>query len=175
VRDELLRLLPALRRFARGLAGNLDEADDLVQSACERAIRNIRQWRPGTRLDSWLYRIIQTTWIDQRRAQGVRDRHALGVAATAEIGGGGEATAIDKLTLKAVDVALDQLPEAQRAVLLLVCVEQLSYAEAGEILQVPVGTVMSRLSRARLALRHLVPDGENNRAAMSAADRMAAK
>ena len=72
VQAELVALLPRLRRFARGLAGVPDQADDLVQAACERALTRIHQWTPGTRLDSWMFRIIQTIWLDQKRAQRVR-------------------------------------------------------------------------------------------------------
>jgi RNA polymerase sigma-70 factor (ECF subfamily) len=72
VQAELVALLPRLRRFARGLAGAPDQADDLVQAACERAIARIHQWTPGTRLDSWMFRIVQTIWLDEKRAQRVR-------------------------------------------------------------------------------------------------------
>jgi Asp-tRNA(Asn)/Glu-tRNA(Gln) amidotransferase A subunit family amidase len=72
IQAELVALLPRLRRFARGLAGVPDQADDLVQAACEKALSRIHQWTPGTRLDSWMFRIVQTTWLDQKRAQKVR-------------------------------------------------------------------------------------------------------
>ena len=127
-RKELLAILPRLRRFARGLAHNSDEADDLVQMACERAIRNIVQWQPGTRLDSWMYRIIQTAWTDLVRARRVRHGYAEATAATASVATGGESAAIDRLTLQAVRCAIQRLPEAQREVLLLVCVEQIGRA-----------------------------------------------
>ena len=159
-RNELLAVLPRLRRFARGLTGSSHDADDLVQIACERAIRNIGQWNPTTRMDSWLYRIVQTAWIDSRRANKVRADYAAAVTATATEEHGGEDQTVAALTVGAVDAALQQLPEEQRNVLLLVCVEQLSYAQAAEVLRIPVGTVMSRLARGRLALRRLV-DGPN--------------
>ena len=73
VREELVALLPRLRRFAYSLSGSLDEADDLVQAACERALTRLHQYRPGTRLDSWMFRIIQTIWIDRRRSAARRD------------------------------------------------------------------------------------------------------
>lgn len=159
-RNELLAVLPRLRRFARGLTGSSHDADDLVQTACERAIRNIAQWNPATRMDSWLYRIVQTAWIDAGRARKVRADYAEAVSATATEEHGGEEQAVASLTVGAVDEALQRLPEEQRNVLLLVCVEQLSYAQAAEVLRIPVGTVMSRLARGRLALRRLV-DGED--------------
>ena len=155
-RNELLAVLPRLRRFARGLVGNQHEADDLVQTACERAIRHFDGWDPGTRLDSWMFRVLQTAWIDRGRAQQVRNEYVETVAATADPAVGGEAQELASLTLGMVDSAMQLLPEAQRSVLLLVCVEQLSYAEAAEVLGVPVGTIMSRLARGRLALRRLI-------------------
>jgi RNA polymerase sigma-70 factor (ECF subfamily) len=155
-RSEMLAALPRLRRFARGLVGNQHEADDLVQTACERAIRHFDGWEPGARLDSWMFRVLQTAWIDRRRAQRVRNDYVETIAAVTNPVVGGEAQALASLTLGMVDAAMQLLPESQRAVLLLVCVEQLSYAEAAEVLGVPVGTVMSRLARGRLALRRLI-------------------
>ena len=127
-----------------------------MQTACERAIRHFDGWDPGTRLDSWMFRVLQTAWIDRRRAQQVRNEYVETVSAIAHPVVGGEAQALASLTLGMVDSAMQLLPEAQRAVLLLVCVEQLSYAEAAEVLGVPVGTIMSRLARGRLALRRLI-------------------
>lgn len=161
-RKELLALLPRLRRFARGLVGNTDEADDLVQTACERAIRNIDQWHLGTRLDSWMYRIVQSAWIDAVRARRTRDNYAKVVAATTLASTGGEKDAMNRLTLQSIQEALQQLPNEQRVVVLLICVEELSYAQAAEVLGVPVGTIMSRLARGRLALRRLVEGHEDN-------------
>lgn len=158
-REELVNLLPRLRRFARSLVGNSDDADDLLQTACERAIKNIHQWQRGTRLDSWMYRIVQSAWIDSLRARRTRDAYAESVAmATPEIAG--ESIVVERLTLAAVQHALQRLPPEQRAILLLVCVEQLSYVEAAAVLEIPIGTVMSRLARGRLALRSLVEGQE---------------
>src|SRR5258708_24818881 len=81
VRAEMVALLPRLRRFARGLVGAPDQADDLVQAACERAIARIEQWTPGTRLDSWMFRIVQTIWLDERRAAKGRTGGGRGAAA----------------------------------------------------------------------------------------------
>lgn len=163
-RKELLALLPRLRRFAQGLVGNADEADDLVQTACERAIRNIGHWRPSTRLDSWMYRIVQTAWIDTVRARRTRDNYAKVVAGTASASSGGEGEAMNRLTLESVQEALQKLPDEQRVVVLLICVEELSYSQAAEVLGVPVGTIMSRLARGRLALRNLIEGREGNSA-----------
>ena len=161
IADELVTLLPRLWRFARGLAGNADEADDLVQTACEKALSHLDQWRPATRLDSWMYRIIRNAYLDSLRARKTRSDHVLRVIEGGQ--GEGQETAVDgqrlvesRMTLDAVQQGLSQLPEEQRSVLLLVCVEGCSYKEAADILSVPPGTVMSRLARGRLALAEWV-------------------
>lgn len=148
---DLVALLPRLRRFARGLAGSLDAADDLVQAACERALANRAQWQPGTRLDSWMYRIVQNLWIDQMRS-GNR-WHQADEATLASLPANDMARAVEaRIELAAVRSAIDALPPEQRAVLMLVTVEGQSYRDAAGILEIPIGTVMSRLARARLAL-----------------------
>lgn len=153
IRGELVALLPRLRRFAYALTGSLDEADDVVQTVCERALTRLDQFQPGTRLDSWLFRIAQTTWID--RVRSLRRRDANGepelmenIGYDARIHEQTEA----RTALEIVRVATAQLPEEQRSVLALVVVDGMSYAEAAEVLQVPLGTIMSRLARARKKL-----------------------
>jgi RNA polymerase sigma-70 factor, ECF subfamily len=151
VSDQLIAVLPRLRRFARGLTGSAVEADDLVQAACERALSRAHQFREGTRFDSWMFRIVQTVWIDQLRARDIRREEAEeeGVhVGTDEPGRRAEA----RLALEEVRAALGQLPPEQRAALLLVTVDGLSYKEAAAVAEVPVGTIMSRLARARVAL-----------------------
>jgi len=150
-RSQLVALLPRLRRFARGLSGSADRADDLVQAACERALARMEQWTPGTRLDSWMFRIIRTIWIDQLRARAVRER-AQEMGDTIEQVFDGERHVEARLTLEAVREAAGALVPEQREVLLLIAVEGASYKEAAEILDIPIGTVMSRLARARAAL-----------------------
>ena len=146
VRSALVSLYPRLRRFAVALTGSSAEGDDLVQHACERALARTYQWHPGTRLDSWLYRIIQNTWADERKS--VRNRTQAPIeAATHTIGDDGVRRAEARLTLDNVYRKLCNLPEEQRAVLMLVCVDGLSYKEVAEILSIPVGTVMSRVAR----------------------------
>jgi RNA polymerase sigma-70 factor (ECF subfamily) len=154
VHAELVALLPRLRRFARGLAGTADQADDLVQAACERALSRIQQWTPGTRLDSWMFRIIQTIWLDERRALKVRAGGGTVEAESAgpELSTDGEREMEAHMTFDAVRRAMVKLPEEQQAVLMLVCVEGQTYKEAAETLSIPIGTVMSRLARARVAL-----------------------
>ncbi len=150
--QQLVALLPRLRRFARGLTGSREEGDDVVQAACERALTRRDQFEPGSRLDSWMYRIMQTVWIDQlrRRRQG---EIGIDPADLAEYPGGDSAAeSEDKLYLAEVRRALAHLHEDHRTVLMLISVEGLAYKEAAEVLDLPIGTVMSRLSRARLAL-----------------------
>ena len=150
--QELVAALPKLRRFAFGLAGSIDEGDDLVQAACERALSRRDQYEPGTRLVSWMYRIVQTVWIDRLRHRR-RGPAAMDPTELAEFPGGDAAVeAESRLALAEVRRAIADLTPEQRTVLLLVSVEGVAYREAAEILQLPIGTVMSRLARARLAL-----------------------
>ena len=153
--DELVAALPRLRRFARALTGNREEADDLLQSGCERALAKQHQWRPGTRFDSWMFRILQTIWCDRMRARRT-DGAPLGEAVLAVAVGDDGRAVDDRIMLARTRVAMARLPADQRVALALVSVEGLSYAEASRVLQVPVGTVMSRLSRARQRLYVLV-------------------
>ena len=150
--DQLVAVLPRLRRFARGLSGSMVEADDLVQAACERALARRHQFQEGTRFDSWMYRIVQTIWIDQIRARNIRKEEA--EIAEGRSGSDEPVRRVEaRLALEEVRRAVGCLPPDQRAALLLVTVEGLSYREAAEVVQVPVGTIMSRLARARMALQ----------------------
>ena len=150
--DQLIAVLPRLRRFARGLAGSVSEADDLVQAACERALARAHQFQEGTRFDSWMFRIVQTIWIDQLRARDVRreggEEEGLHVGTDETV-----RRAEARIALAEVRAVLSGLPAEQRNALLLVTVDGLSYKEAAEIADVPVGTIMSRLARARIALQ----------------------
>lgn len=163
IAHELVALLPRLRRFARGLTGSADRADDLVQAACERAIGRIDQWRAGSRLDSWMYRIIQTLHLDQIRREGTVKRHVQLVVDNQDKAVDGAELAETRLTLDYVRRVVEEMPEQYRTVLLLVCVEGLSYREAAETLGVPAGTVMSRLARARAAVNAaMAQEGEQS-------------
>jgi RNA polymerase sigma-70 factor (ECF subfamily) len=152
INDQLIAVLPRMRRFARGLTGSAVDADDLVQAACERALTRAHQFQEGTRFDSWMFRIVQTIWIDQLRSRDSRreeiEEHGMNIG-TDEPGRRVEA----RLALQEVRTALQGLPPEQRAALLLVTVDGLSYKEAAEVADVPVGTIMSRLARARVALQ----------------------
>lgn len=167
VRDQIVSLLPRLRRFAMALAKSPDRADDLVQAACERALGRLHQWTPDTRLDSWMFRIMQTVWIDRCRAESKREGAAQ--VETMEqllVGEDGEATAHGRLELLQIRKLIAALPDEQRSVLALVSIEGCSYREAAEILKIPIGTVMSRLARARRTLASAVDAGSTQRAGM---------
>lgn len=150
--EALIAALPRLRRFALSLARSADVADDLVQTAAERAFAARDRFDPATSLDAWLFRILRNAWIDTARRSRIR-------GVSVEVDDRDPALATDpapgleaRLMLGATEAAMLTLPDEQRAVLHLVCIEGLSYAEAAEVLGIPRGTVMSRLSRARLAL-----------------------
>lgn len=150
--DDLIALLPRMRRFALSLCRRADLADDLVQTAAERAFAARDRFDPATRMDAWLFRIIRNAWLDDARR--VRTR-----GAEVDIADAPEARTVDGpavteavLMLKSAEAAMAGLPADQREVMMLVCVEELSYREAAEVLGIPIGTVMSRLARARLAI-----------------------
>ena len=160
--DQLIAALPRLRRFARGLTGSASEADDLVQAACERALAREHQFQEGTRFDSWMFRIVQTIWIDQLRARDVRKEDA--DVPEQRLGTDEPVRRVEaRLALAEVRRAVDRLPAEQRTTLMLVTVEGLSYREAAEAAGVPVGTIMSRLARARIALQQQLNGGEMRR------------
>lgn len=159
VKAEMVSLLPRLRRFAYGLTGSLEEGDDLTQAACEKALRSLAQFTPGTRLDSWMYRIAQNLWIDRRRSQQVLREQSMDPADLETMATADAAREMERrLDLADVRREVALLPEDQRAVLLLVSVEGFGYRQAAEILEIPIGTVMSRLARARLALGRALSD-----------------
>jgi RNA polymerase sigma-70 factor (ECF subfamily) len=149
-RAQLLEALPRLRRFARSLTGNRQDGDDLMQSTVERALQ--RGWPDGVEPLAWLFKVCKNLWIDELRARSVRVKAAQTRELDEEPAISGEDVAIAELGLREVEHALDALPAEQRAVLALVAVEGLSYREAADVLETPIGTVMSRLARARAAL-----------------------
>jgi RNA polymerase sigma-70 factor (ECF subfamily) len=155
IRDRMVAVLPRLRRFAHALTGSTEQADDLVQDACLRALSRIDLWQPGTRLDSWMYRIAQNIWLDRLRANKVRGE-VVDITGEEIAGPDGRQITESELTLQAVGAAMGRLPPEQRAMVALVCIEGASYKEAAEIAGVPVGTVMSRLARARRTLNAII-------------------
>lgn len=156
--DQIVALLPRLRRFALALARHREDADDLVQTTVERALSRLAQWKEGTRLDSWLFRMMQNLWIDQLRSKRTRGGVADDVDLSGLPGVDGRDTLETRLTLHETIKAVMALPEDQRVVVMLVIVEGYSYRDAAEMLNTPIGTVMSRLARARASLEHTVLD-----------------
>ena len=148
VQKQIVEMLPRLRAFARSLAPSWDQADDLVQLTVEKGLRNLSSYTVGTRLDSWLFKIMRNVWIDQTRAArptvNIDDAEAL----TQVHGPDGRRVTEARIELDRVRKAMEGLAEEQRTVLMLVCVEGLKYREAAEVLSIPVGTVKSRLHAA---------------------------
>lgn len=149
---DLLELLPRLRRFARSLAYDAADADDLVQAALERALKAQAQWQLGTRLDSWMYRIVRNAWIDEARARSRRAQTFVPEEAGAAVADPAHEEIERRAELRDVGRAMEALPAEQREVIALVLVEGLAYKEAAEILDIPIGTLTSRLTRGRQAL-----------------------
>jgi len=157
-------LIPALRRYARSLMRNRWDADDLVQDCLERAISRWHQRRRGDDTRAWLFAILHNLAMT-RLARAARHPATVSIdeASTASVA----PAASDPLAGRDILAALARLPDEQRAVLLLVTVEDLSYAQAAQVLGVPVGTVMSRLSRARDRLHTLLADDPGDAATLS--------
>jgi RNA polymerase sigma-70 factor (ECF subfamily) len=153
--DEIAALLPRMRRFARAITFNREDADDLVQVAMERAIGHSEQWQAGTRLDSWIFRIIKNAWIDEVRS---RARRAELFAPEEEGEQVGDDSADAHQRRLALQKAVSLLSEEHRLVVGLVLVDGLAYKEAAEVLEIPIGTLTSRLARAREALQALLSD-----------------
>jgi len=154
--DQLAALLPRLRRFAHALSHNSADADDLTQATIERALRSRAQWQEGTRLDSWSYRIMHNLWIDTARA---RSRRTAREAPEEEGLGVGEdpREAMDAaVDLHRMMAAMERLPDEQREVVALILIEGFGYREVSEMLDLPIGTVSSRLVRGRTALLAMV-------------------
>lgn len=150
--QDLVEALPKLRRFALSLCRRGDVADDLVQTTVERAVAGRARFDPATRLEPWLFRILRNAWIDQTRRSATRGTEI-------DVNDAPEAAIVDgprqteaRLMLQRTEAAMATLPDEQREVIVLVCFEEMSYAEAADILGIPKGTVMSRLARGRAAL-----------------------
>ncbi len=153
---ELLTLLPRLRRFARALARDPADADDLLQVALERALKAREQWTPGTRLDSWMMRIVRNCWIDEVRSRARRARTFLPEEEGASVGADTHHEIEARVEMQAVDKAMNNLSAEQREVIALVLVEGLAYREAADLLDIPIGTLTSRLTRGRQALAQML-------------------
>lgn len=156
---ELAELTPRLRRFAWSLTGSRDAGDDLVQAGLAKALASLHQFKPGTRLDAWAFRILRTLWIDDRRAAARRPEvHDPDAVAAMSDEGAGARSAEARVDLARVRAAMARLPPEQREVLALVAIEGLSYRDAAAATGAPVGTVMSRLARARARLAEMMKE-----------------
>lgn len=153
---DLLAILPRLRRFAASLSRDRADGDDLCQAALERGLKSRDQWQPGTRLDSWMYRIMRNLWIDEARARQRAARTFAPEEAGAHVGHAGDRDVEAHMMLSDVDRAMQALPDDQREAISLVLVEGLSYKEAAAVLGIPMGTLTSRLVRGRGALLELM-------------------
>jgi RNA polymerase sigma-70 factor (ECF subfamily) len=160
--SELPALLPRLWRYGLVLSRDPAAAEDLVQATCVRALERSSQFTVGTRLDRWLFSILRSTWINQLRAQRIRTGQGLVDPEQALVADGAQEIETNIFAGQVLKRVLE-LPEAQRETLLLVYVEGLTYREAADVLNVPIGTVMSRLAAARLKLSALAsPDESGN-------------
>ena len=157
MRAALVGLLPRLRRFGIALTGSAADADELVQDACERVMRRASQLRDTGRFDAWVFGVMRNRWADEVRWRRIR-RHDGVEAAEGVVGDDGEGRAQARMTLVSVRRALGSLPAEQRTVLVLVCVDGLSYKEAADVLGIAIGTVMSRLARGRKQLHELLAE-----------------
>jgi RNA polymerase sigma-70 factor (ECF subfamily) len=153
IRARIIELLPRLRRFARNLTRNPHDADDVVQIAIERALTRLDQWHREARLDSWLFRIVRNAWIDEIRSRARRDTLFAPEEAGEAVGVSAMDREVDRLS---VEAAMARLPEEQRSAVSLVLVEGLPYKEAALALDVPIGTLTSRLARGREALQAML-------------------
>jgi RNA polymerase sigma-70 factor (ECF subfamily) len=153
VHEQLVALVPRLRRFARNLVRNQDDADDVVQIALERALKNWSQWRTDARLDGWLFKIVRNAWIDEVRSRKRRNQVFVAEEAGEEVGSNIMEQASNAMSVQS---AMARLPEDQRTAVSLVLVEGLPYKEAADVLDIPIGTLTSRLARARAALQTLL-------------------
>lgn len=149
-RQDLRAVIPRLRRFGHALTGSPDDGDDLVQEALERALAREDQFQPGTRLDSWIYKIMQNAWIDRKRTDSRRRKVMQPMEDEVHCVSEDGRTSFDaRITLRQVREMMTRLHDDERAVLSLVSIEGLTYRQASDVLEIPIGTVMSRLARAR--------------------------
>jgi RNA polymerase sigma-70 factor (ECF subfamily) len=152
MRAAIVGFLPRLRRFCIAIAGGVDAGDELVQATVERALAKGDQWIPGSRLDSWMYRIAQNLNIDRARAIRTRGTQVDIAVLAGEPGIDGRLVVEQRSELDAAIAAISLLSEDQRALMALIVFDGLSYREAADILDIPIGSVMSRLARARDAI-----------------------
>jgi RNA polymerase sigma factor (sigma-70 family) len=149
--ERLVELIPRLRRYARALVGDRSAADDLVQDTLERAWAKLHLYRRGTDLRAWLFTVMHNVHVNKVRATRATDTLEDEMPELAQ-----RASQGDSLMVRDLDRSISRLPAEQRSVLLLVTLEDMSYDEVARTLGIPIGTVMSRLSRAREKLRGMM-------------------
>jgi RNA polymerase sigma-70 factor, ECF subfamily len=149
VRDQIIAFLPRLRRFCMALTGSADAGDDLTQSTIERALVRLDQYQQGTRLDSWMFKIAQNINIDAARSRMRRGMQVDIEALETVVGDDGRQITEGRSALAKAQAAMAALPEDQRVLMALVVIDGQSYKNAAEALRIPMGTVMSRIARAR--------------------------
>ena len=170
VRDGLPDLYPRLWRWCMSLTGAPDRADDLAQATTLRAIEKAALFEPGTRLDAWVFTLAKRIWLNELRANSVRQAGGLVPVEDTPIADPRSETSIEtNIFANEVLARLTHLPEAQRTTVMLVYVEGMKYKEAAKILEVPVGTIMSRLSSARARLAEWA-ESETRRAKVNLSD-----
>jgi len=152
---QLVACIPKLRRYARALLGNRTDADDLVQDTMERGWSKLASWRPGTDMRAWLFGIMHNLHVDHIRKPTLPTEIMDDATPIPPL----RAAQTDALEMRDIESALYQLPAEQREILLLIALEEMTYEEVAHSLQIPIGTVMSRLSRAREKLRVLMNGG----------------
>jgi RNA polymerase sigma-70 factor, ECF subfamily len=153
--EQITNCIPRLRRYARALTGDRALADDLVQDTLERAWGRLHMWRRGSDLRAWLFSIMHNLYVNQAISR--HDKATMTLEDTG-LDLPVPATQEERLVIRELVAALGRLPDEQREVMLLVGLEQMSYQEVAEVLGIPIGTVMSRLSRGRERLRALMSD-----------------
>ncbi|WP_441002900.1 RNA polymerase sigma factor [Pseudocolwellia agarivorans] len=150
MKNQIIALVPMIRRFAYSLTGNQHDADDLLQNTIERILT--KGVPENVELNKWMFRVCRNLWIDEYRSRKVRQTAAESPELTENQIVNEEKQQNDKISLKQVNNAMDVLPHEQRSILSLVAIQGMSYKEVSETLEIPIGTVMSRLSRARISL-----------------------
>lgn len=161
LRRSVAALLPRLRRFGVALAGTPEQGDDIVQAAIERVLTKANQWQVGTSLESWIFKIMQNIWRDELRRRRTDERKQVLNSAGNEETVDGSSVAETMLMLTKTRECFTRLPDDQRLALALVVLDGRSYREAADQLEIPIGTLMSRLSRGRDALRRMIEDDKN--------------
>ncbi|WP_426358096.1 RNA polymerase sigma factor [Pseudocolwellia sp. HL-MZ19] len=150
MKNQIIALVPMIRRFAYSLTGNQHDADDLLQNTIERILT--KGVPANVELNKWMFRVCRNLWIDEYRSRKVKQTAAESPELTENQIVNEEKQQNDKISLQQVNNAMDVLPHEQRSILSLVAIQGMSYKEVSETLEIPIGTVMSRLSRARISL-----------------------